>query len=85
MTREEAYKWNENSHDANYSTVKEMEESIHFLLKKIYDNFEVRMEDLKELQENINHSIEEIEWALAKPKYADVYLNNALRFLKERL
>lgn len=42
MTREEAYIWNENSHDENYSTVKEMEESIHYLLKRIYDSFENR-------------------------------------------
>ena len=42
MTREEAYIWNENSHDENYSTVKEMEESIHYLLKMIYDSFENR-------------------------------------------
>ena len=42
MTREEAYIWNENSHDEKYSTVQEMEESIHYLLKRIYDSFENR-------------------------------------------
>ena len=42
MTREEAYKWNTNSHDVNFSTVEEMEESIHYLLKKIYDSLENR-------------------------------------------
>ena len=41
--------------------------------------------ELEELKVIIKHSIEEIEYALAKPKYTDVYLNNALRFLKERL
>ena len=40
------------------------------------------IKELEELQSNINASIEEIEYALAKPDYADVYLNNALRFLK---
>lgn len=40
------------------------------------------IEELEELQSNINTSIEEIEYALSKPYYADVYLNNALRFLK---
>lgn len=40
------------------------------------------IKELEELQSNINTSIEEIEYALAKPEYADVYLNNALRFLK---
>ena len=42
------------------------------------------IKELEELQKNIEYSIEEIEWALAKPKYAGVYLNNALRFLKEQ-
>lgn len=42
MTREEAYKWNTNSHDVNFSTVEEMEESIHYLLKRIYDSLENR-------------------------------------------
>lgn len=40
------------------------------------------IKELEELQSNINTSIEEIEYALSKPYYADVYLNNALRFLK---
>ena len=40
------------------------------------------IKELEELQSNINASIEEIEYALAKPEYANVYLNNALRFLK---
>ena len=42
MTREEAYIWNTNSHDVSFSTVDEMEESIHYLLKKIYDSLENR-------------------------------------------
>ena len=41
--------------------------------------------ELEAIRDNINTSIEEIEWALAKPGCADVYLNNALRFLKERI
>ena len=40
------------------------------------------IKELEELQKNIDYSIEEIEYALAKPMYANVYLNNALRFLK---
>lgn len=40
------------------------------------------IKELEDLQSNINTSIEEIEYALAKPDYANVYLNNALRFLK---
>ena len=64
------------------------------ILKYLYNGAEIGMpslnkineaiEELEDLQSNINASIEEIEYALAKPMYADVYLNNALRFLKER-
>lgn len=42
------------------------------------------IKELEELKDNIKYSIDEIEWALAKPEYASVYLNNALRYLKER-
>ena len=42
------------------------------------------IKELEAIKKNIDTSIEEIEYALAKPMYADVYLNNALRFLKER-
>ena len=65
------------------------------ILKYLYNGAEIGMpslnkineaiKELEDLQSNINASIEEIEYALAKPMYADVYLNNALRFLKERI
>ena len=42
------------------------------------------IQELEDIKKNINTSIEEIEYALAKPEYASVYLNNALRFLKEK-
>ena len=42
------------------------------------------IEELEKLQQNIKYSIEEIEWALAKPDYTEFYLGNALRYLKER-
>lgn len=45
-------------------------------------NINEAIKELEEIQSNINTSIEEIEYALSKPDYADVYLNNALRFLK---
>lgn len=35
------------------------------------------------MQNLIDTAIEEIEYALAKPQYADVYLNNAIRFLND--
>ena len=42
------------------------------------------IKELEAIKKNIDTSIEEIEYALAKPEYAGNYLNNALRFLKER-
>ena len=51
--------------------------------KSIIDKYDEAIKELENLYKNINYSIEEIKYALAKPKYADVYLNNALRFLKE--
>ena len=50
--------------------------------KSIIAIYDEAIKELEEIQSNINASIEEIEYALAKPDYADVYLNNALRFLK---
>lgn len=41
------------------------------------------IKELEELQINIKYSIEEIEWALAKPDYAKTYLENAKRFLMD--
>ena len=41
------------------------------------------IKELEELQINIKYSIEEIEWALAKPHYAKTYLENAKRFLMD--
>ena len=50
----------------------------------IITQYDEAIKELEDLRENIKTSIEEIEYALAKPMYADVYLNNALRFLKEK-
>ena len=62
------------------------------ILKYLYNGSELAMpslikineaiKELEDLQSDINDSIEEIEYALAKPMYANVYINNALRFLK---
>ena len=43
------------------------------------------IKELEAIKKNIDTSIEEIEYALAKPEYACNYLNNALRYLKERI
>lgn len=51
------------------------------------DDFNSIKEAIKELEEleNIKNTvIEEIEYAIAKPEYANVYLNNALRFLRNK-
>lgn len=41
------------------------------------------LEELEELKKSIESSVEEIEYALSKPNYADVYLNNAIRYLTQ--
>ena len=50
--------------------------------KSIIAIYDEAIKELEDIQSNINTSIEEIEYALVKPEYANVYLNNALRFLK---
>ena len=52
--------------------------------KRIIDIYDTAIAELEAIKSNIKASIEEIEYALAKPEYAEAYLNNALRFLKER-
>ena len=49
--------------------------------KSIIKKYDEAIKELEELQNNINSLIEEIKYALVKPEYANVYLNNALRFL----
>ena len=51
--------------------------------KTIIDIYNTAIAELETIKDSIKSSIEEIEYALAKPEYAEVYLNNALRFLKE--
>ena len=60
-------------------------------MKKINDKqnifvaiYDTAIAELEAIKSNIKSSIEEIEYALAKPEYAEVYLNNALRFLNEK-
>ena len=53
--------------------------------EELHNNIDEAIKELEAIKKNIDTSIEEIEYALAKPMYADVYLNNALRFLKERV
>lgn len=52
--------------------------------KSIIQKYDEAIKELEAIKKNIYTSIEEIEYALAKPEYASNYLNNALRFLKER-
>lgn len=37
---------------------------------------------LEDIHSTIDNCIEEIGYAIAKPMYSDVYLNNTIRFLK---
>lgn len=60
-----------------------------FVLKSIaYDllleAIQLKDEEIERLKEIINTSIEEIEYAIIRPQYVEVYLNNAIRFLKEQ-
>ena len=60
---------------------------LHKLLEQIYDDHEAKMkakdEEIERLKKAIDTSIEEIEYAIKKPQYAEVYLGNAIRFLKD--
>ena len=57
------------------------------LVTEIYHDHEAQLkskdEEIDRIKEIINTSIEEIEYAIIKPQYAEVYLNNAIRFLKD--
>ena len=59
----------------SYDTVVIPYNHVSTLLDKLYKEYE-KEQSLKQT------AIEEIEYALSKPEYANVYLNNALRFLK---
>lgn len=62
-----------------YAMYKSRDES-----KKAIQELTQVIEELEAIKSNIKSSIQEIEWALAKLEYTSAYLNNALRFLKER-
>ena len=57
------------------------------LINKIYNDHEAQLKskdgEIKRLKEVIDTSIEEIAYAIKKPQYAEVYLSNAIRFLKD--
>ena len=52
--------------------------------KSIIAIYDTAIAELEAIKNNIKSSIEEIKYALSKPEYASVYLNNALRFLNEK-
>lgn len=56
---------------------------LHSYIPTRISNLKSAIQEIKDLQNTIDTVIEEIEYALSKPQYADVYLNNAIRFLKE--
>ena len=61
--------------------LKELKESRDFDGNIEY-KIDEAIKELKDIKLSIECSIEEIEYALAKPEYAGVYLNHALLFLK---
>lgn len=49
--------------------------------KSIIEQYNEAIKELEYIKKNITTSIEEIDYALAKPEYAENYLGNAKRFL----
>lgn len=98
MTREEYFSKLDEEHAFLYFHLKPMDEERHnkwinhifYMIKqsagKIFNDFDARLkskdEEIKRLKEVINTSIEEIEYSIKKPQYAEDYLGNAIRFLK---
>ena len=62
---------------------------VDIVLNQIYNEHEAQMkakdEEIERLKAVIDTSIEEIEYAIKKPQYAEVYLDNAIRFLKDNV
>lgn len=66
--------------------LKEVKFAITVLNKNLELNSELlkaKDEEIERLKEIIDTSIEEIEYAIIRPQYVEVYLNNAIRFLKD--
>lgn len=62
----------------------EEEISRHFNECEKYEaQLKAKDEEIERLKKAIDTSIEEIEYAIKKPQYAEVYLGNAIRFLKD--
>ena len=57
------------------------------LVVEIFNDHEAQLkakdEEIERLKKAIDTSIEEIEYAIKKPQYAEVYIGNAIRFLKD--
>ena len=53
------------------------------VLKDFEAQMKAKDEKIERLKKAIDTSIEEIEYAIKKPQYAEVYLGNAIRFLKD--
>lgn len=57
------------------------------LVVEIFNDHEAKLkakdEEIERLKKAIDTSIEEIEYAIKKPQYAEVYMGNAIRFLKD--
>ena len=82
LTREEAHTSISRHRDGKFDA-----NDVGKLIHQIYNEFEAQMkakdEEIERLKKAIDTSIEEIEYAIKKPQYAEVYLGNAIRFLKD--
>ena len=72
-----------NDHEAQIKAKDEKLQQLDDAYASVVSDFESAVMEIESLKKIINTSIEEIEYAIIKPQYADVYLNNAIRFLKE--
>ncbi len=81
MTREEAYNWNENSHDLRFTgEVEDMQESIYFLITKIYKHHEAQT---KKLNKEIYDLRQEAQIKLSESRVKCDELEEEIKRLKK--
>ena len=79
LTREQA----DNLLDESKNELVEMLCNMSYQIDMLNDKLKANDEEIERLKKAIDTSIEEIEYAIKKPQYTEVYLGNAIRFLKD--
>ncbi len=83
MTREEAYNWNENSHDLRFTgEVEDMQESIYFLITKIYKHHEAQLKKKQKWGMSMRDSAHKFKTELNKKTEEIKKLNKEIERLK---